>query len=398
MGIEYDPTPEELEQLDPEADGDSDDVPLPAVGENRKLEFVVQRNFAEDRRLDAYLVSRLQQFSRAEVQRWIEDGSVLLNGAKTKGSHRVKVGDQVSVELPEPQDEKPNPEPIPLDILFEDDQIVVLNKQANLLVHPGRGRRNWSGTLINGLQYYFDTMSTVGGLFRTGIVHRLDRDTTGVIVTAKTDEAHRSLSWQFENREVEKEYRAIAYGVVERDKDYVNKPIGHHHSVREKMAVREEPGKGKPAITFYEVIDRFRGFTYVRCRPLTGRTHQIRVHMQAINAPLVADRAYSSRSNLTLREVMSLPTSGRLLIDSTRSAGHVGEGTKTVSPSESGKPSDGDEPASIDLDSALIERQALHAYRLAFKHPKTNEPMEFIAPLPRDMEQTLSALRDYRRL
>lgn len=333
----------------------------PPAGEH--LEIVVARQFADDRRLDAYIVarlSRIEQVSRAEVQRWILHGWLKLDGKKAKASHRVRQGDRITIDLPQSLEKKAEPQDIPLDILYEDDCIVVLNKQANLIVHPGRGKENWSGTLTNALQFHFDRLSSAGGDTRPGIVHRLDRDTTGVIVVAKDDVSHKKIALQFEHRRVEKEYLAICYGTIDRDRDHVIQPIGPHPSVREKMAIRQDPAIGRPANTFYEVVERFDGFTLVRAKPLTGRTHQIRVHLTHVNAPLVADKAYSGRSALRLSDLV--------------------------------------EDLPPEQDRTLIERQALHAHRLRIRHPNTNLPMDFMAPLPNDMEEALAAIRRHRPL
>lgn len=325
-----------------------------------RLELVVRKQFSDPRRLDQYVVSRIPELSRAEVQRLIDADRLTLNGARAKASHKVKAGDVIVLDKPDVVDAKPTPECLPLEILYEDEFIVVLNKQAQLIVHPGRGKENWSGTLTNALQYHFDHLSTAGGAFRPGIVHRLDRDTTGVIVVAKDDLAHRHLGLQFEHREVVKEYVALCYGVLDRDADQIDRPIGPHPSVREKMAIRDDPTVGKSARTFYRVVERFTGFTHVRLRPTTGRTHQLRVHLASIGYPMVADKAYSGRSRLTLEEI------------------------KEEQPSDDG--------------TVLIERQALHAARLQFRHPRCLEMMDFEAPLPTDMARTIEALRQYRSL
>jgi 23S rRNA pseudouridine1911/1915/1917 synthase len=362
---------------DPELEGGEDDDELevgapdePLSARQRrpkeKIEIVVRKNFHVGRRIDAYVVARLQDFSRSEVQRWIDDGELTVNGRTVKPSSKIQIGDVIECEIPSRKPEKPTPEDIPISVLYEDEHFLVLNKQADLLVHPGRGRSNWSGTLINALQFHFDTLSSIGGDIRPGIIHRLDRDTTGVIVVGKQDLAHREIAMQFEARKVEKEYRAICYGEVPRDKDYINKPIGRHASVREKMAIRMEPNAGRPALTFYETLERFKGFTAVRLELHTGRTHQIRVHLQSIGFPVVADKAYASRGELPLADVA---------------------GPAAVAAVESG-----------EFPATLIARQALHAYRLKFTHPMTGSEMEFIAPLPDDMSRTLAALRQYRTL
>lgn len=331
-----------------------------AADDSRRLEFTVQKQFTDARRLDQYIVSRYPEMSRAEIQRLMLEGRVTVNGAKGKASHKVRAGDQVVLDMPAGRPDKPEPEDIPLDIVYEDEFLVVLNKPAQMIVHPGRGKENWKGTLTNALQFHFDRLSLAGGAFRPGIVHRLDRDTTGVIVVAKDDLAHRNLSLQFEHRKVFKEYEAICYGEIERDRDYIERPIGTHPTVREKMAIRDDPEISRPANTFYEVIKRYHGFTHVRLRPLTGRTHQLRVHLASIGNPIVADRPYAGRGELTLSEVA--------------------------------------EGKDVGSDKVLIARQALHARRLRFRHPRCHEPIDIEIPIPEDMSQTLEALETYRAL
>jgi 23S rRNA pseudouridine1911/1915/1917 synthase len=320
-------------------------------------EFKVRKDFNDPKRLDQYLVIRMQDRSRADVQRLIDGGHVKLNGGKAKASHKVRPGDVLDVSIPLEFDPGLVPEEIPLTVLYEDEFMVVLDKQANLIVHPGRGKGNWHGTLTNALQFHFQKLSGVGGRARPGIVHRLDRDTTGVIVVAKDDPAHRNLALQFEQRKTEKEYFAIVYGEPDRDHDYVDKKIGFHPHQREKMAIRESDANAREAITFYDVLERFRGYALLLCKPKTGRTHQIRVHLASIGLPIVADKLYSGRNALALGELA---------------------------------------PESEDPEETLIGRQALHARRLRIKHPRIHEWMEIEAPLPADMERTVAALRRLR--
>ncbi len=316
------------------------------------VEFEVKARMA-GKRLDAYLASRFSDYSRSVIQKLIDAQAVLLNGAPVKASSRVRAGDAIRIWLPDLGDGKPKPEEIAIKVMYEDDAFIVVNKAAGMVVHPGRG--NWSGTLVNALQYHFDTLSSVGGEERPGIVHRLDKDTSGVMLVAKDDQAHAKLAMQFELRSISKEYLAIVYGVPDRDSDYIEKAIGYHPAQREKMAVRSEQDGGRPALTFYEVIERFRGFALVRARPRTGRTHQIRVHLAHVGYPIVADKTYSGRERLMLGDVC---------------AGAA--------------------------DEVLIERQALHAHRLSFEHPITKAHLQFEAPLPGDMEALLVALRTKR--
>ena len=252
----------------------------------------------DGKRIDAYLASRFTDYSRSVIQRIIEAEAVMVNGRAVKASYKVRAGDQVKVWLPELPDTTPVPEDIPIDVVYEDEFLTVINKPPGMVTHPAKG--NWKGTLVNALQFHYDSLSTVAGADRPGIVHRLDRDTTGLLVVVKDELAHRRLALQFELREIDKEYLAIVYGVPERDSDYIERAIGFHPLSREKMAIRAIEDGGKPAVTFYEVIERFRGYALIRCKPRTGRTHQIRVHLNHIGHPIVADKAYSGRDRLIL--------------------------------------------------------------------------------------------------
>ncbi len=321
-----------------------------------KYEFTVKLR-SQGKRLDQYLVERLGQYSRSLIQRIIKIGAAEVNGRKVRPSYHIKKGDFIRIWVPEITVELPVAENIPLDILYEDPYFVVVNKPPGMVVHPAKG--HWRGTLVNALRYHLEKLSEVAGSLRPGIIHRLDRDTSGVIVVAKDDLAHVGLALQFEHRKVYKEYHALVVGEPDRDSDYIEKSLGHHPTHREKMAVRDERDGGKPAQTYYEVIERFRGFSYVKAVPLTGRTHQIRVHLAHIGCPVLADKAYGGRRELRLSEL---------------------EGRECP----------------LEEDTMLIERQALHAYRLRLRHPITNKEMEFVAPLPDDFARTLEALRKHR--
>ncbi|MGE4001509.1 MAG: RluA family pseudouridine synthase, partial [Planctomycetaceae bacterium] len=256
-------------------------------------------------RIDHYLARLYSNYSRALLQRAITDGGVLLNGLPVKPARRLHVNDRISIRLPEEPDYTVPPENLPLDVLYEDQWLVVVNKAAGMIVHPGRG--NPVGTLAAALQFHFDQLSDVAGKHRPGIVHRLDRDTSGVLVVAKDNQVHHRLSRQFEQRSVTKEYRAIVRGTIDLDSDWIETHIRVNPVHREKMMVSPAEGHARPAATFYEVDERFDGFTHVRLFPKTGRTHQLRVHMTHIGHPLVADRQNGGGDRLRLSELAPTP-------------------------------------------------------------------------------------------
>lgn len=322
------------------------------------LEFEVKSRI-EGKRIDAYLASRFTDYSRQVLQKVIDALGVRVNGRTVKASYRVRPGDVVSIHLPELPQTTPQPEDLPIEVVYEDEFLTVVNKPAGMVTHPARG--NWRGTLVNALQFHFDRLSTLAGENRPGIVHRLDRDTTGLLVVAKDERIHHKLALQFELRSVQKEYLAIVYGVPQRDSDYIEQPIGFHPVSREKMAIRSASDGGKSAATFYTVEERFRGYALVRCQPRTGRTHQIRIHLNHIGHPIVADKRYSGRDRLTLETLLSLER-------------------RDTHPA--------DEP-----ETTLIDRQALHANVLRFQHPATSKELFLTAALPADFAQTLEALR-----
>ncbi|NOZ20386.1 MAG: RluA family pseudouridine synthase [Planctomycetes bacterium] len=307
------------------------------------------------RRLDAFLAQRFPDYSRVLIQKLIDAGLVTVNGQAVKRKYEVKKGDHIELSLPEIEEDRIEPEDIPLDIIYEDDHILLVNKPVDMVVHPARGHAG--GTFVNALAFHCRNLSDESGPLRPGIVHRLDRDTTGVMLAAKTNEAHRNLRIQFEKREVQKEYWAVVEREMELDSDVIRKPIGRHPTAREKMAIRRD---GRASETAYEVIERFRGYTLVRALPKTGRTHQIRVHFRSINHPIVADPDYSRSGECTLSQLQTKP------------------------------PEEGEVP--------IIERQALHARRIGFTHPIDNTWVEFEAPLPKDMTDLIEALRTYRPL
>jgi 23S rRNA pseudouridine1911/1915/1917 synthase len=315
-------------------------------------ELTVEPQF-EGCRLDAFLAHHLSRYSRVHLRRLVTAGGVTVDGGTAKPAYRLHGGQHVSVSLPDLPREGPQPENIPLDILYEDDHLVVINKPPQMVVHPSKG--HWSGTLTAALAYHFQQLSSTGGAHRPGIVHRLDRDTSGVIVVAKTDQVHMALAEQFEQRTVEKQYFALVYGVPDRDRDVVEQPIGIHPHVRERMAIRRDHSTSREARTFYEVAERFAGYAALRLFPKTGRTHQIRVHLTHVGYPVLCDRLYSGRSRITRGEIQG---------------------------NDDGTP--------------LLERQALHAHRIRLAHPITGAELCCEAPLPDDIQCVLDELRVHR--
>jgi 23S rRNA pseudouridine1911/1915/1917 synthase len=305
-----------------------------------------------ERRIDKYLHGRFSNLSRRFLQDAIKADSVTVNGRAIKPSFKLSPGDIVELTLPEPPSKDILPEDIPLEVIYEDDDLIILNKQAGVLVHPARG--NTHGTLVNALAFYSDRLSSGLGEFRPGIVHRLDRHTTGVMIIAKDDTAQWKIARQFELRQVNKTYLAIVHGTPDLTRDRINAPLGVHPTIREKYAVR--PETGKESITFYEVLEAFRGYSLLKMMPKTGRTHQIRVHLAHIKHPIVADDMY---------------------------------GGKFVYPWQL-------EDAESAAQEPVIGRLALHAATIEFMHPRTEKMMQFNAPLPQDMQTLLDMLRKYR--
>jgi 23S rRNA pseudouridine1911/1915/1917 synthase len=338
--------------------GRDENCPLSSSSSSWPRTFVVAPEQA-GQRVDVFLAMQLPDISRAVVRRAIDAGHVLVGCAPCKPSLRLGAGDAVVVNTIEVPREGPAPQAIPISILYEDDAIVVVDKPAGMIVHPAKG--HWEGTLASALVHHFGLLSGRGGPTRPGIVHRLDRDTSGVIVVAKHDQAHDALAAQFKSRQVEKEYLAIVAGVTDRDRDVISEPIGDHPTQREKKAIRRQDANAREAVTVYEVVERFVGFMLVRALPRTGRTHQIRIHLAHVGCPVLCDRLYGGRAKIS--ELELIPR-GQISDDAT--------------------------------DSPLLARQALHAHRLAISHPTTGERMRFEARLPADIENTLVALRRWR--
>jgi 23S rRNA pseudouridine1911/1915/1917 synthase len=305
-------------------------------------------------RLDLFLASTCSDLSRSRLQKLIEEGAVRVGGNAVKRAHVVRAGEDVTVEVPEPREVEIAAEEIPLSVLYEDEHLLAIDKPPGLVVHPSPGHD--SGTLVNALLHHVKDLAGVGGELRPGIVHRLDRDTSGVLLVAKTDLAHASLSRQMKKRSMRKEYLAVVAGVPRVRKGEVALPIGRDPRDRKKMrafrAAGEPPAGAREARTLYEIEREWFsiGLTLLRCRLVTGRTHQIRVHLAAAGLPVVGDPVY-----------------GRARYDRVRNEA---------------------------LKRRLLDfpRQALHAERVAFRHPATNEPIEIVAPVPEDLASLIAAI------
>ncbi|WP_044302974.1 RluA family pseudouridine synthase [Rhodopirellula sallentina] len=322
---------------------------------------------ADGLRIDLFLTQVCDGYSRSQIRAAVQNDAAEIDGRIVRPSFKVRSGQNVRFRLPVPASDDTVPENIPLDILYEDDGMVVINKPAGMVVHPARG--NWTGTLTSALAFRFQSLSDVGGPTRPGIVHRLDRDTSGVIVVAKNNAVHLHLSAQWHDRLVQKTYLALTAGRLDRDRDWVRAPIGRHPYQRDKQAIRENHESSKPASTFYEVISRHGRVTQVKVSPKTGRTHQIRVHMAHIGCPILCDRLYAGHAVLT-RAGLAKAAGG---------TGLASQGDRTGQ--QGGDP-----------DEVILDRQALHAYQLTLVNPQTQKEMTFTAPLPEDMGRVINLL------
>jgi 23S rRNA pseudouridine1911/1915/1917 synthase len=290
----------------------------------------------DGKRIDQCLAASFSDCSRSFLQKLLKDGKVSINGKTQKASSKVAAGDAVLVLLPEPEELNVEPENIPLDILYEDDDLLVVNKPKGMVVHPAAGHS--SGTLVNALMYHCkDSLSGINGVLRPGIVHRIDMDTTGSLIVCKTDMAHKVIAAQLKEHSIHRCYRAIVHGVIKEDSGVIDAPIGRNPTDRKKMAINEQ--NGKRAVTHFKVLKRFRQFTYIECELETGRTHQIRVHMASLQHPLLGDSVYG--------------------------------------------------PAKSPYK---LQGQTLHAMTIGFIHPSTGGYMEFSAPLPAYFEELLHKL------
>ena len=317
----------------------------------------VYRNFvvpesAGNMRIDLFLTQSCDGYSRTQIRNAVQNDGAQVDGRTVRPSFKLQSGQKLRFKVPPLPSDETVPENIPLDILYEDDGLVVVNKPAGMVVHPARG--HWSGTLTSALAFRFQSLSDVGGPTRPGIVHRLDRDTSGVIVVAKTNAVHIHLGQQFHDREVKKEYFAITAGKLDRDRDLIDAPIGRHPYQRDKMAIREGHSSSREASTFYEVVGRHGRFTQVIVRPKTGRTHQIRVHLAHIGAPIICDRLYAGHSAIT----------GSMLAGKSRQ----------------------------DQEASILTRQALHARALTLVNPQSGKEMTFEAPIPDDLQRVIDHL------
>lgn len=295
-------------------------------------------------RLDAFLAARIEGWSRARLQRLIEDGDVLVNGSTAKSSYKLRAGDEIEVELTPPPSANFAPEDIPIEIVYEDDEVVVVNKPAGLIVHPAAGVQG--GTLANALAFHFQKLSKLSTV-RPGIVHRLDRDTSGLMVVAKTETAHENLQDQFRARTVFKSYVALVHGRVKEEKGQIDQPLARDPRNRTRMAVVRA---GRTALSIYRVSKRFDRFTLLDVEIKTGRTHQIRVHLAFIKHPVVGDETYGAGRDNTITDPR------------------------------------------LRARIKTLGRQFLHAQTLGFHHPRTNEWLRFTAPLPEALAQFLEGL------
>lgn len=288
-------------------------------------------------RLDKYLSEQFSEQTRSYLQKLIKEGQILVNGKSVKSGYQLSKGDEVSVSIPEPKELDVEPQKMDLDIIYEDEDVILVNKPKGMVVHPAPGHT--TDTLVNGLLYHCkDNLSGINGVARPGIVHRIDRDTTGILIVCKNDMSHNSIAEQLKEHSINRRYRALVHGNIKEDQGTVEGPIGRHPVDRKKMAINER--NGKPAVTHYTVLERFGNYTLIECKLETGRTHQIRVHMTSIGHPLVGDEVYGPVKS-----------------------------------------------------SFKLQGQCLHAMVLGFVHPRNGEYMEFSAELPAYFEELLRKLR-----
>lgn len=296
-------------------------------------------NFSDvGKRLDKFIAENIPDVTRSSVVNLIESDNVLVNGKKQNKNYKLRINDTVSVDIPEPVEYEAKAENIPLDIVYEDSDLLVVNKPKGMVVHPAAG--NYEGTLVNALLYHCkDDLSGINGVMRPGIVHRIDKNTSGLLIVAKNDKAHKHLAEQIKEHSFTREYEAVVWGNIKDDTGTVNAPIGRHPIDRKKMTVTERNSKN--AVTHFEVLERLNGYTYIKCRLETGRTHQIRVHMAYLGHPVSGDDVYG-----------------------------------------------------VKKEKVNFEGQCLHARKIGFIHPSSGEYMEFTSPLPEYFTKWLNTLRN----
>lgn len=317
---------------------------MPTLDDSLTRTFVVSSD-EEGVRLDTFLASQIEGWSRARLQQLIADEEVLVNGKPSKASHKLRVKDEIEVELVASPAEAFEPEDLPLEVVYEDEALIVVNKPAGLVVHPAAGIH--SGTLANALAYHFDQLSTKGGNIRPGIVHRIDKDTSGLLVVAKTELAHEKLADQFRDRTVFKSYLALVHGVLERETGRIDQPLARDPRNRTRMAIIRG---GRSALSLYRIQRRFERFTLLNVEIKTGRTHQIRVHLASLKHPVVGDDLYGGGRDNTVRD------------------------------------------NKLRVEIRKLGRQFLHAAELGIVHPVSGEQMRFQAPLPAELKYLLDLL------
>lgn len=301
------------------------------------METLLLRAEKDGERIDRYLCAHLEDLSRSYIQKLLKEESICVNGKPVKANYKICAGDTISAEIPDPEIPDIRPENIPLDILYEDDDILVVNKPKGMVVHPAPG--HYEHTLVNAVLYHCsDSLSSINGVMRPGIVHRIDMDTTGSLLICKNDQAHRILAQQLKEHSITRKYHAVVYGNIKEDKGTVDAPLGRHPVDRKKMSTHAV--HARRAVTHYRVLERFGAYTYIECELETGRTHQIRVHMSSIGHPILGDTVYG--------------------------------------------------PSKCSFN---LQGQTLHAKTLGINHPSTGNYMEFDAPLPQYFEKLLTALR-----
>ncbi len=322
------------------------------MSKSEKITITVEKEQA-GKRLDIYVAEKVANYSRSQISRYLKEGCLSVNGGDAKARYKVRSGDLIEIDLPTPPPTTVKAENIPLDIVYEDDQVIVINKPAGMVTHPGHGNR--TGTLVNALLYHCKELSSTGGPERAGIVHRLDKGTSGLLVAAKTETAHRHLANQLQDKSLFREYIAFAWGHLKESTGVWDLPIGR--SISNPTRMRVDHGAGREAQTAYELVVRYDLCDKLRLRLKTGRTHQIRVHLSHFNHPIFGDPDYSGRENRVRGIAPELRPAAKKLLK-------------------------------------IINRPALHAARLGFVHPQSGKRLELSAEMPADMQQLETALVD----